>query len=491
MPAPPTAPLAAFRCALVEDDAAYAAVVRYTLARCGATEIAVYDRGEALLDALSKGGRSGRRAALPHLVVLDLMMPGIGGIETLRALMAAHPGLAVVVASAQTEMAVALEAMKLGAFDYVTKGQDDLVRIGAAGRRVAEHERLRAHVSALHARLGLFDHDAPAMTGDSAAMEHVYRLVEKALRGDLTVAIVGESGTGKELVARAIHYASPRKRGPFVVVNCAAIPRDLMESEFFGHEKGSFTGATGRKIGKFEAADGGTIFLDEIGEMDLDLQAKLLRALQSREIVRVGGSETVSFDARVISATNRDVAQMIREGRFREDLYYRLYQYPIPIPPLREREGDVPVLAERFRADFLARYPDVAPRVFSRAALRVVASYPWPGNVRELKSATERALLLADGAEIEPADLMLPGHEGPAAASPLPSGTPHPSAPPAPADVIPLDEVKRRAAEHALAAFGGNVQRAASALGITRATLYRYTARPAADGVDVPTGEPI
>ncbi len=506
-----------FQIFVVDDDRHYARLMSYRLEKNVDHNVQVFTSGEEALARIDEQ---------PHLILLDIMMPGMGGMEALKKIREASPDSRVVMVSAQGVLDVAVEAMKLGAYDYVTKGQDDLVKIDAIVRHVTETVSLRAEVTNLRAAVQQ-RYAVKGLVGESSAMQHMYRLVEKALRGDLTVAIVGESGTGKELVARAIHYASPRKRGPFVVVNCAAIPRDLMESEFFGHEKGSFTGATGRKIGKFEAADGGTIFLDEIGEMDLDLQAKLLRALQSREIVRVGGSETVSFDARVISATNRDVAQMIREGRFREDLYYRLYQYPIPIPPLREREGDVLQLTEFFLRDYLSNHPEFKGKRLGAAARRILLDYSWPGNVRELKSVIERSVLISDHDEIQPADLMLgqqtvispwaqrfvladagaapappaqasappaPTYSAPPVYTPPPAAAPPAYAPPlrpeppdddeadddladgsddASGATTSLEDMKQQAVMRAYREFDGNVDRAAVELGIGRATMYR------------------
>jgi DNA-binding NtrC family response regulator len=336
------------------------------------------------------------------------------------------------------------------------------------------------------------------IVGDSPAMEEVYRLIQKTLRGDLTVAIQGESGTGKELVARAIHYNSARKTGPFVVVNCAAIPRELMESEFFGHEKGSFTGAHARHIGKFEQADGGTLFLDEIGELDLDLQAKLLRALQNREITRVGGNETIKFECRVISATNKDVVEMIADGGFREDLYYRLFQFPVTLPPLRERGQDVLVLAHHFVEAYKESHAGFEDKVLSKAASKAIMQYTWPGNVRELKNAVERAILISDGEQIGAEDLMLELNTGitpwtqRAEGATASSAAKAPAAQPAHAgdgietggdlptlslggdeEIVPLEELKQRAVERAYEICEGNVDRAAVELGIGRATMYR------------------
>jgi len=317
------------------------------------------------------------------------------------------------------------------------------------------------------------------------------------------VAIQGESGTGKELVARAIHYNSNRARGPFVVVNCAAIPRELMESEFFGHEKGSFTGAHARHIGKFERADGGTLFLDEIGELDLDLQAKLLRALQNREVTRVGGSDTISFNCRIISATNKDIPVMIRNGRFREDLYYRLFQFPVTLPPLRERGQDVLVLAHHFVTDYKKDHPGFEEKALSRDACKAILAHSWPGNVRELKNTIERAILISDADQIRPDDLMLdlatgitpwteraPGqgasgavaHAVAAGAQPAHAGDgigghAGESVPvlsfDGDAEIVPLEDLKRQAIVNAYQQCDGNVDRAAVELGIGRATMYR------------------
>ncbi len=456
---------------VIDDDPDYGELLRYHLKRRADVNIRLFTTGEEAVAHLDEG---------PDLVLCDVVMPGQGGLETLRRIKAQRPELPVVMVSAQAAVSVALEAMKLGAYDYVTKGHDDTVKLQSVVAHVAERLRLTRELATLRERL-------PAMrglrgiVGESAAMARVFRLVQKALRGDLTVAIQGESGTGKELVAEAIHYNSKRRRQPFVVVNCAAIPRELMESEFFGHEKGSFTGAHARKIGKFEQADGGTIFLDEIGELDLGLQAKLLRVLQNQEVQRVGGNETITVDVRVLSATNRDVAEMIREGRFREDLYYRLFQFPIKLPPLRERDQDALLLADHFREAFLAKHPDVEPRPFSTATRRRILRYPWPGNVRELKNAVERALLISDEPEIMPADLML-DEIAPFAAETLPEppaapGADHPAERVTrvanPDEIIPLETLKVMAVAHAYEVCGGNINKTAARLGITRSTVYR------------------
>ncbi|MBL7977183.1 MAG: sigma-54-dependent Fis family transcriptional regulator [Bacteroidetes Order II. Incertae sedis bacterium] len=476
---------------VVDDDRHYARLLSYQLEKGTENEVRVYNSGEDVLAVMDDR---------PDLILLDIMMPGIDGIQTLKEIKRRMPEAAVVMVSAQGTLDIAIEAMKSGAYDYITKGQDDFVKLNNIVRNVTEKISLAREVENLRGevaqRYGLNE-----IVGDSPSMESVYRLLQKSLRGDLTVAIQGESGTGKELIARAIHYNSARRRGPFVVVNCAAIPHELMESEFFGHEKGSFTGAIARKTGKFEQAHGGTIFLDEISELDLGLQAKLLRALQSREITRVGGNDTFMFDARVISATNREILQMIREGKFREDLYYRLFQFPITLPPLRERGQDVLVLAQHFLKEYRKAKPDTIAKRLSSEATRSILEYNWPGNVRELKSVIERALLVADTEEIMTEDLMLhlslsikPWEErsGSREKPPTTETSVQPAKPefdesvmetPSTIEVllgtkqddtiVSLDDLKRQAVERAYRLCEGNVDKAAVELGIGRATMYR------------------
>ncbi|MDT0631094.1 sigma-54-dependent transcriptional regulator [Rubrivirga litoralis] len=427
---------------VVDDDRHYARLLSYRIDKAKDHEVHVFHSGEDALDALDR--------VRPDLVLLDIMMPGLGGMETLRRLQLFEPDLPVVMISAQGTADVAVEAMKGGATDYITKGQDDLVKLDTVVKRLKDRVRLAREVEQLRAEVAK-KYGMEEIVGDSPAMERVYQLVQKTLRGNLTVAVQGESGTGKELVARAIHFnADPLpgkpERGPFVVVNSAAIPAELMESEFFGHEKGSFTGAHARHIGKFEQADGGTLFLDEVGELDLGLQAKLLRALQNREITRVGGAGTITFECRVISATNKDVLEMVRKGTFREDLYYRLFQFPIALPPLRARGNDVLLLAQGFLEDYVEAYPRFKGKRLSGAAVRAILDYGWPGNVRELKSTVERAVLIADGDEIEEEDLLINGPNAirpwaeragaaPVAAPPAPAAPPAvPSPAPAPAE---------------------------------------------------------
>ncbi len=476
---------------VVDDDKHYSRMLSYRLEKNVDYDVHVFSRGEELLENMSEP---------PDVVLLDIMMPGIGGLETLKRIKESHPNLPIIMVSAQGVIDVAVEAMQAGAYDYITKGQDEMVKLDAVVKNVLEKVTLEREITALRGEVKK-RYSISGLVGESEAMQEVYKTIEKTLRGDLTVVVQGESGTGKELVAKAIHYNSARKKGPFVVVNCAAIPRELMESEFFGHEKGSFTGAHARKIGKFEQSDGGTIFLDEIGELDLELQAKLLRALQSFEITRVGGNELITFDSRVISATHRDIPAMIREGKFREDLYYRLFQFPISLPPLRDRGQDVIRLSSYFLKDYIKDHPEFKGKKLSSGARRAILDYSWPGNVRELKSAVERSILIADGEEIQADDLMLfdrvqisPWAERVAMAR-TGEGSVARMQPDRPAvskgadssvdratgivlgtgeeEILSLDDLKRQAIERAYKLCEGNVDRAAVELGIGRATMYR------------------
>jgi len=299
-------------------------------------------------------------------------------------------------------------------------------------------------------------------------MQEVFKLVHKVKDNDICVLVLGESGTGKELIARAIHYNGIRKNGPFTVVNCASIPRDLLESELFGHEKGSFTGAYQRRIGKFEQANGGTLFLDEIGELDPSLQSKLLRVIQSRQFERVGGNETLTADVRLVSATNRDLVKAVAQKEFREDLYFRLATFPIMLPPLRERRSDILLLAEHFLKHFCEEVskPNLG---ISKKALRLLYDYAWPGNVRELQNAIQRAVLMADGNTINEKDLPLAvvtfgSREENDAASPLSIGE---------ETIRPLEKVKEESIRQALKITEGNIVEAARKLKIGRATMYR------------------
>ncbi|HZK76454.1 MAG TPA: sigma-54 dependent transcriptional regulator [Candidatus Kapabacteria bacterium] len=411
----------------------------------------------------------------PRMVLLDIQLPDLNGIDVLRAMRSADEFLPIVMVSAQESISVAVEALQAGAYDYLTKPIDTerlQVIIRNALTHYAFHEQMRALRAELNNR-----YDFSQIVSADPHMHTVFKLMRKAAESDITVCILGESGTGKELVARGLHANGPRRDKPFQVVNCAAIPHELLESELFGHERGSFTGAIGRKIGKFEAANGGTLFLDEIGDMDLTLQAKLLRAIQEREFERVGGTESVKVDVRIICATNTDLHEAILEKRFREDLYYRISTFPIMLPPLRQRRGDILLLAETFLTRFSTRQGKNVTTI-SKPAVEAMLAYSWPGNIREIESMVERAVLLCDGDSITLQDLPLPIRrfyetreeiEAHAYESMRDFFDPEKNK-----TVLPIEEIKRYAVYHALHACDGNISEASLKLDISRSTMYRF-----------------
>jgi|GEM_PF-14366 len=409
----------------------------------------------------------------PRMVLLDIQLPDLNGIDVLRAMRSADEFLPIVMISAQESIAVAVEALKAGAYDYLTKPIDTerlQVIIRNALTTYAFHEKMRALQAELNNR-----YDFSNIISADPHMHVVFKLMRKAAESDITVCILGESGTGKELVARGLHANGPRRDKPFQVINCAAIPHELLESELFGHERGSFTGAIGRKLGKFEAANGGTLFLDEIGDMDLTLQAKLLRAIQEREFERVGGTESVRVDVRIVCATNTDLQEAIQEKRFREDLYYRISAFPITLPPLRYRRGDILLLAETFLQRFSKRQGKQVTTI-SKPAVEAMLAYPWPGNIREIESMMERAVLLSDDEVVQLRDLPLPVRQFYELQDdeqayetmkdffdPVKNKT-----------VLPIEEIKRYAVYHALQACEGNISEASQKLDISRSTMYRF-----------------
>jgi two-component system, NtrC family, response regulator AtoC len=401
------------------------------------------------------------------LVLTDLKMPGLDGMAILRKVRAEQPEVEVIVMTAHGTVDNAVEAMKLGAFEYLQKpisGPDELRLL--AGRAL-ERRGLRDRLD------GAERHAEPArppLSYGDAAMHPVIDAIAKVARTSATVLLLGESGTGKEVAARTVHAQSPRAARPFSAINCAALSEQLLESELFGHEKGAFTGATERKRGRLELCDGGTFFLDEVGELRLELQAKLLRVLQERRFERVGGSRTLEVDIRWIAATNRDLRAMIDEGRFREDLYHRLAVFPIRLPPLRERTADLLPLARALLGRIARDLKRPMPRLTEAAEKRLLAA-SWRGNVRELANALERAAILADGDDggagvIDAAHLWL--DDGAPTAAAATDAAPAVAA----GDVRPLVELEREAILRALAAASSNRRRAAEMLGIGERTLY-------------------
>jgi two-component system NtrC family response regulator len=439
-----------YKILIIDDDTSLRRVLEYNLQEEGYGVVAAANGGEGLacFDDLQ-----------PDLVITDLKMPGVSGFQVLKIIREKAPGLPVIVITAFGAVETAVEAMKLGAYDYITKpfNRDALrltVRKALEMRGLSEeNRRLRAELTDRA--------EFRNIIGVSRAMEQVFAVVRKVADTDATVLITGESGTGKELVAKAIHSLSSRRSAPFVAINCAAIPRDLLESELFGHVRGAFTGAVRDKQGKFQLAEGGTIFLDEVGDLPVELQPKLLRALQEREIEPVGGTGTRKLDVRVVAATNSDMTEACAAGRFREDLYYRLAVIEVALPPLRARSEDIPLLMKHFTGSFGA--PAVA---FDADALAAFQVYAWPGNVRELENTVERLMIMRNGDLITREDLPAKfGSEALVRGGLIIN---------LPAEGYPLEQLEREVVIEALERCGWNQTAAARFLSIPRHTLiYR------------------
>jgi len=449
---------------VADDDPAVRESLERTLKREGYRVVVASD-GQAGLEQLKAGG--------VDLVLADLKMPGLSGLELLKATKTVAPDVDVIMLTAFGTVEEAVQAMKDGAYDFLTKPfqRAQLIRLI---RKALERRALIAENRALQQRLDdLLRQDA--VIGTSPAFQRMMMLIEQVAPSSATVLIWGESGAGKELAARAIHERSARRAGPFVAVNCAALPETLLESELFGYEKGAFTGAAGRKEGRFELADGGTLFLDEVADLSPVTQPKILRVLQEGEFERVGGTKTLRVDVRIVTATNQDLAQLVREKRFREDLYYRLNVITIIVPPLRERREDIPFLAHHFLRVYAAKNNRKLDG-FSEEALARLDAYSWPGNVRELENAVERAVVLARGSVIEVSDLpgsvvgTAPRVEGVVT---IPMG-------------MPLAEVEQRLLEETLRYTKGNKTLAAKLLGIDPKTVFRKLKQ---SGAEEPGGE--
>jgi nitrogen regulation protein NR(I) len=448
---------------IVDDEPNIRRVLSAMLQRDG-YEVSTAADGELALAAMNR--------AQVDVVVTDLVMPRMGGLELLRQVATAHPDVPVIMITAHGTVDTAVEAMKAGAFDYITKPfeQEDLRQVISKAVRAKALEGQHVHPPAA-------DGERPPLVGQSPAMRAVYDVIARVADSPSTVLITGESGTGKELVAQALHRGSSRRTQPLIKVNCAAIPKDLVESELFGYEKGAFTGAVASKPGRFELADGGTLFLDEIGEIPVEMQVKLLRALQESEFERVGGIKTLRVDVRLIAATNRNLEALIAEGRFREDLFYRLNVVPIALPALRDRREDIPLLVQHFVEKYDRRLGKQVERV-DDAALEVLAAYAWPGNIRELENVMERSVLFADGPVITVAQLPATLRERVPGATPpvAPVGALGAMAAPSGASMKDIvrqaqSELERTLISRALEETGGNVTRAAKKLQISRKSL--------------------
>ncbi len=387
--------MSAYNIYMVEDDPWYGEILDYHLSLNPDYKVTRFESGK---DCLSK------MHLKPDLVTIDFSLPDITGDDLFKRIREVSPQVPVIVISSQEEVAVAVNLLKMGVNDYLVKDEATKDLLWNSIIRIRETQSLKKEVEQLREELGQKFSFQKTMIGQSESLKKVFTLIGKAVKTNINILINGETGTGKEVVAKAIHYNSDRKKKNFVAVNMAAIPRELIESELFGHEKGAFTGAVARKPGKFEEANGGTIFLDEIAEMDLSLQSKLLRVLQEREVVRVGGNEKIKLDIRLVTATHKNLAQEVQRGNFREDLYFRIMGLPIVLPPLRDRENDILLLSKHF-ADEFAKENNLGTIQFSKEAKDKLMGHPFPGNVRELKAVIDLAVVMCEDNEIREEDI--------------------------------------------------------------------------------------
>ena len=421
----------------------------------------------------ANGGREALdrvKAEVPDLVITDIKMPGMDGIQLLQSIKKHDPAIPVVIMTAYASQQSAIDAVNMGAFQYLIKNaKNDEIKLVV--RNALEMRKVRQENQYLKRELKR-GHDGKTIIGTSEEMIRVFKMVEKVADSDATIMIQGESGTGKELIAKEIHYSSRRSTGPFVSINCGAIPRDLLESNLFGHVKGSFTGAVRDSSGLFQVAEGGTFFLDEVGDMPLATQVKLLRALQEREIIPVGGTQAIKIDCRLVAATNADLEREVAEGRFRADLYYRLNVIPVRLPSLRQRREDIPLLVDHF----LRRHAQGGtPKAMSKDTMDTLMKYDWPGNVRELENVMERAVILDETGRIEPADLPDKIRLGPSQRGSLIIESP----------TLTLEELEREYILKVLHATRWQKKKASEILGINASTLYR---KLIAYGVEKPGG---
>ena len=432
---------------IIEDDEMYGKVLRHQLSLNPDNEVSLFQSGKEFLKHLHQK---------PDLITLDYSLPDMTGQEVLKRIVDFDKDLPVVIVSGQEDIGTAVSLLREGAYDYIVKDENTkdrlwnmVNRIQNRSELVHEVERLREEVTAKY--------DFSSIKGNSDVLKKVFRLIEKSIQTNITVSITGETGTGKEQVAKAIHYNSSARKRPFVAVNMAAIPKDLVESELFGYEKGAFTGANTRKIGRFEEANNSTLFLDEIGELDLHVQAKLLRVLQEKEITRLGSNTPVKVSSRIIVATHKNLAEEVRKGNFREDLYFRLLGLPIELPPLRERGNDIIILAKFFADEFCKE--NKLPKVsITTEAQNKMVNYRWPGNVRELKAVVELGVVLCDDAVITDENLNF--HTSDDIGSFM-------------NEELSLREYTNRIIKYYLNRYDNNVVRVADILDIGKSTIYR------------------
>ncbi len=436
-----------FKIFIAEDDKWYSQILQYHLSLNMDYEVSVYGTGGDLLSALDKQ---------PDIVTIDYSLPDMNGEELLGRILQENPNIPVIAISGQEDVSTAINLLKKGAYDYIVKNEETKERLWNTILNIKDHLDVKEEVVQLKKKIERSNHTQELIRGNSKGIKKVHALIEKGAKTNINVSITGETGTGKELVAQAIHAGSNRNKNPFIPINVASIPRELMESELFGHEKGAFTGALSKRIGKFELANDGVLFLDEIGEMDVHLQSKLLRVLQEKELTRVGGNESIKVNCRIVTATHKNLLEEVRNGNFRQDLYYRLIGLPIELPPLRNREGDILLLAKHFIDDFCKENNIV--KKLSKEAAGKLSKYSYPGNVRELKAVVELAIVLSEGEQISLDDINF--HEIDNTSSLL-------------YNEMTLREYEMEIVRLFLEKYNGNVVRVSEKLDIGKSTIYR------------------
>ncbi len=433
---------------IVEDDPIYIKIIKYVLEMDPEHKVHIFTSGKECLDNLYLN---------PSIITLDYSLPDMTGSEVMKKIKNYNSNIGIIVLSGQKDISVAVDLMQSGAFYYIEKDDETKNKLLLTVQRIKQNLKLQQEIEFLKDELGNKYDLKHNLIGNSKPMQRVKKLINKALQTNISVTIQGETGTGKEIVARTIHYNSQKTKGKFIAINVAAIPKELLESELFGHEKGAFTGADTRKIGKFELADSGTLFLDEIAEMDINLQTKLLRALQEREITRVGGNEAIKFEARLIVATHKNLAEEVEKGNFREDLYYRLLGLPIDLPPLRERGNDIFNLAELFLKEFCLSNK-LPLKTLSKESKEKLLAHSFYGNVRELKAVLDLAAALSESTIIEPSDIQFNSPKG--RESFLNSE-------------LSLKQYNKRIVDHFLQKYDNDVLLVAKKLNIGKSTIYR------------------
>ncbi len=433
---------------VVDDDPLYVRMLKYIVELNPDHQVHVFTTGKECIDNLHLN---------PSVVTLDYQLPDMKGEDVLKSVLSFNPNIKTIILSGQQDVSTAVELIKLGAYDYITKDEETKDRLLIAINHIKEQVQLSEQVASLKSELTTKYEFGNTVKGQSSIMRDVFAFMEKAAKSNINVSVTGETGTGKEVIAKAIHYNSHRAKKPFMAFNISAIPRELVESELFGHEKGAFTGADSRRVGKFESAKDGTLFIDEIGEMEVSMQAKLLRVMQEREFSRIGSNDLIKLDARIIVATHRDLQEEVKKGNFREDLYYRMLGLPIHLPPLRDRDNDILILAKHFIKE-VCEENKMNELSLSEPAAEKLTSHVFPGNVRELRAVIELAVIMANTDTIEPRDIHFK--------------TPR-SQPKFFSEEMSMKEYNRQIVSHFLRKYDNNVVKVAKKLEVGKSTIYR------------------